>query len=197
MGIDRDEDGHLDGDELEAGTSRVDPLSHPGGPVVMPIPTSAVRIRDPDVASRRRFRFLATSDALGAPSPGSAGDPTVHGATVRIYNAAGSGEQQTFILSPAGWRPSRSGYAFRARATGITAVRVTPGRLKIRGAGTALRYALDEPAQRRMVVRVTLGTGIDWCGEAAPLTARDRDVVGRFEVRAAPPPAECQAPPAG
>src|SRR5262249_20673106 len=100
VAIDRDEDGYRDGDELLAGTSPVDPLSYPGAAPVVTIPTKLLSLKDGTArqqADRRKFRFTAvtpresSANRVVPPPPGSGGDPTLVGATVRVYNAAGSG----------------------------------------------------------------------------------------------------------
>jgi len=59
-------------------------------------------------------------------------------------------------------------------------------------------YSLDEPAQRRLALRLVLGTAVQWCAETPPRsgTSGPIDRVNLFESRRnAPPPIECQALP--
>ena len=205
LGLDRDEDGHFDRDELDAGTSPVDPIDYPGGPQIVTVPTSELNMRDATVIgrdSRRRFKFrTATVDASAAhrvapPAPGTPGDPTVGGGMLRIFNSAGSGEQLTVVLPAARWRATRSGYIFHSHKGAISRIRVKHDRITIRGGRSAFTYTLDEPAQRRMAVRLTLGQGVDWCFDVAPeSTDPSSDQVDRFDVQDAPAPQACPAPP--
>jgi len=198
MAIDRDQDGFLDGDERDAGASPIDPVSRPGGPAVTPIGTSTLLIRDssPD---RRRFLFKAPrhSTAIVPPPAGGSGDPTLTGATLRVYSGADSGEQLTVTLPATAWSAGRSGFKYRSRSGAIAAIRIGPGSLTINGGGGSFAYTLDEPAQRRIVVRLTVGTAADWCAEAVADAPGARDQVGRFEVRDGAPSVDCPAPPAG
>ena len=65
------------------------------------------------------------------------------------------------------------------------------------GGGALFGYTLDEPAQRRIVVRLTIGSAVDWCAEAVADGTHARDEPGRFVVRKARPAVDCPAPPAG
>jgi hypothetical protein len=119
VGIDRDEDGFRDHDELQAGSDPADPLSTPGGttsttttnttttsptttttvPGATLIPTRRLTLRDRTVpvpdSNRRRFSFrAATTTAAPAnqimpPANGSPNDPTTANATLFVYNSAG------------------------------------------------------------------------------------------------------------
>src|SRR5262249_5135486 len=82
MGVDRDEDGYLDRDELDAGSDPANPLSIPLPPTQ--IAASSFSLRDDDTApvnfDRRKLSFKS-SGSKGAPSGvivpafGSSGDP--------------------------------------------------------------------------------------------------------------------------
>jgi len=91
--------------------------------------------------------------------PGGGGDPTIVGATLRVYNAAGSGEEVQVILPASGWKATRNGYRFRS-AGPVTAATLKPDRLSISAGQAVWNYTLDEPEQRRMAVRLTLGTSV-------------------------------------
>src|SRR5262245_39028714 len=208
VAIDRDEDGYRDGDEVAAGTSPVDPLSYPGGASMVTIPTKLLSFKDGTAvqqAKRRKFRFeAATTGANGThhivpPPPGSAGDPTLVGATVRVYNAADSGEEVAVTLAPSGWTATGNGYRFRS-AGPVMLVKLKLGRLSIKAAKAAWGYTLDEPEQRRMAVRLTLGSSVQWCAEAPARStpSGQLDQTDSFQGEPnAPPPDECPAPPAG
>jgi hypothetical protein len=205
-GVDRDEDGVADGDEVGAGTSPVDPLSYPGGVPVVNVPTAFLTLQD-DVAhpgsSRRRLRLrVVTSEKNAAnrivpPAPGSAGDPTVTGATLHVYNTAGSGEAVEVPLPASGWTASGRGYRFRSPGA-LTSIRILPDRLTIRAGATAMPYSLDEPAQRRIGARLVVGSTVQWCAEA-PARLGASGPVDRVDLfksrRRAAAPGECPALP--
>src|SRR2546428_3481929 len=73
------------------------------------IRTSTLRLQDdPAQPGRRRIAFKSATkfdppaNRILPPAPGSAGDPTRGGATLAVYNAAGSGEAVTVALPPGG-----------------------------------------------------------------------------------------------
>jgi hypothetical protein len=208
MGVDRDDDGAFDRTELDEGTDPADPASLPAGGPWRRIRTYSLALRDRTLpapsAARRRFAFKAFSDRLGLlavrilpPPPGSAGDPTLHGAAITVYNSAGrTADRVTIALPAGGWKALRDGYRFGAGARGapISGVRLRTDGLVVKGGGGAFGYTLDEPSQGRVAVRLTLGSGIRWCADA-PATA-GADQVDRFiGVRNSPPPDFCPPTP--
>jgi len=108
-----------------------------------------------------------------APAPGGATDPTLHGASLVVYDSAGSGERTPVMVLPvAGWRrqgtTARPTYRFRSTDPAIGIVRATlkSGKLAIRGGGAAFAYTLDEASQGSIALRFTLGDGaLTYCAE--------------------------------
>jgi hypothetical protein len=138
-----------------------------------------------------------------APARGTAGDPTINGATILVYNSAGSGEVVAVDLPASGWvtlgtatRPL--GYRFRARSAPIGTVMVRNDGISVSGGGETWGYTLNEASQGSVAVRLKMGTlGVTWCAEAgrAPYQAR-YDVVDRFlGMTGTPAPAACPALP--
>jgi DNA-binding beta-propeller fold protein YncE len=217
MGIDRDEDGRFDRDELDAGTNPADPTSVVGGPILVPIQTGSLVLRDdsipPENPTRRKITFTSNSrndlpaNRIVPPAFGAPGDPTVAGATLRVYNANGSGEQVTLSLPAAGWTTSGTdGYRFSDGSPGaiIRAVRVKPDRITITGGKANWTYTLNEPSQGRVAVWLGLGQSLAWCAEAparasgTPPSSARNDTQDRFTAeKHAPAPAVCPPPPAG
>ena len=73
-------------------------------------------------------------------------------------------------------------------AAAIRTVTVHADRVSVRGGKAAWTYTLDEPAQGRVAVCLTLGTDRPWCAEAPGAI----DAVNQFvAVRDAPPPTSC------
>jgi len=108
------------------------------------------------------------------PLPGGPGDPTVGGATLVVYNSAGlSTDVVTVDLPAAGWSALGSqnpkGWRFRGDAgSPIKSATVKSDRIVLRGGKSAWGYSLDENAQGRIAVRLSLGTDAGWCAEATP-----------------------------
>jgi hypothetical protein len=212
-GIDRDEDGALDRDELDAGSDPSDPASLPA-PVTIgaksPARDDVVPPLDPN---KRKFAFSASTrdaalDHRVVPSaPGGSGDPTVGGATLRIYNADGTTTDDVTITLPAsGWTvlgsPTRfQGYRFTGPSTGaIRRVIVKGDTITIRGGKSLFAYSLGEVRQSEVAVLLQLGGELGWCASAPakprgnPPSTESSDHPGRFigatrtPAPAAPPP---------
>ncbi len=209
LGVDRDDDGAFDRDELDAGTDPANPNSFPTATL---IGTQRLSMRDdvtpPIDANRRRFSFASsTRGASGGhvtpPTGGGTGDPTLHGATLEIYNAAGLTTDDVEIQLPAsGWKTTSHGsaYRFTGPSTGpIKSVTVEKDKITIRGGKASFGYTLDEPKQGEIAVVLRLGSDVGWCAaDAAKTHGHDvEDRPGRFVgVPKAPAPASCPAPPA-
>ena|GEM_PF-712481 len=215
-GIDRDGDGRFDRDEIDAGTDPADPTSFPGAAEVVTVQTTSLRLADdstdPVNPARRKisFRSSTRNDALAnriVPPPfGDPADPTIAGATLRVYNSAGSGEQFSVTLPAAFWRPSGSGgYSYRGAATdAVQSVTVKTDSISIRGGKSLWGYTLDEPSQGRIAVRLSFGSGLDWCADAPaktsgrPPTTAANDKRDKFVAASkTPAPSSCPIPPLG
>jgi hypothetical protein len=149
VGVDRDEDGFFDRDELDAGSDPADPSSippggttttvvtttttststtFPPGQTFIPIPTRKLTLKDrsapPQNPRQRKVSFSSDTRDLPfriiPPFQGSSDDPTSVGATVVVYNSVSPGGELVVVALPAaGWR-----------ATG-------PNSYKYKGASTA------------------------------------------------------------
>jgi hypothetical protein len=132
IGIDRDEDGWFDRDEIDQGTDPADPASFPPGTttttstIVSATTTSTTAIpyelirgslnmRDdnaPPISLRKRrivfksrTRGESPSNRIHPPSPGFPNDPRMGGATLTVYNSSplpGSPTDEVVINLPAG-----------------------------------------------------------------------------------------------
>ena len=183
------------------------------GPVTL-IRTTAMGLRDDSVmpinpATRKLdFRSSTKADPLVngvvPPVPGSDGDPTVNGATLVVYDSAGSGERTPEMTLPASqWvrrgTDDRPSYRFRSKDPNQPVARITLGRdrLAIRAVGAAFAYTLNEPSQGSIAIRLTLGPDVlTFCAEGGGALPPGVDVQDRFTaVRNTPPPATCPAVP--
>ncbi len=170
------------------------------------IRTSSLSLRD-DAANpaRRRVSFKSSTkrdsilNRILPPPPGSPGDPTTGGATLVVYDAAGSGEAVTVVLPAAGaesgWSPlGASGWRFRSRNPGdaITNVTVRADSISVKGGKAGWGYTLDERSQGTVAVRLKLGADRPWCAAAPAKAGPANDTVGRFVAQKnTPPPASC------
>lgn len=135
------------------------------------------------------------------PDPGGPGDPTIHGATLTVYNAAGSGEVYTVDLPAEEWYRTGSGDTpprwIYAAGSPIWRVKLKAPAITVQGGKAEWGYSLDEPSQGLLAVRLTLGSAITWCGVPRaetrgnpPSSERfDRRDLYRAERRGAPPDA--------
>jgi YVTN family beta-propeller protein len=189
MALDRDLDGVLDGDE-----SGVSP-----SPSLLAGKTLLVRDHGSD-PSRRKLVMLSRDPAIAL---GPAADPTVGGASVRLFRP-GSGEEFAVVLPAAGWRalgtPAGSkGYLFKD-AVGTCAVAVVkPGRvLKAVCKGGGVDFTLDESAQGALGATLQLGAAPPFCLEFGGSVLKDLPASpgksGVFLAKDAPPPASCSTP---
>jgi DNA-binding beta-propeller fold protein YncE len=204
IGLDHDDDGVPDATERDEDTDPDDPHSTPA--IVGPwptVPARSLRLADatgpPANPSRRRVSFKSATSKLDVladriipPPPGSAGDPTVAGAVLSIYNAAGMTDDDVRVDLPAsGWKiraGSVPSYRYRSadHDAAVSSVIVKRDGISVRGGRAGFAYSLNEPSQRAIAVRLTLGSGARWCAEAAPSRpANDR--VDRFSGDGAPP----------
>ena len=129
------------------------------------------------------------------------------GATLRVHNAAGSGEQFSTTLPASGWLRlplGSSGYGYRYRgAPGdpVESVEVASDLISIRAGKDAWGYTLDEPSQGRIGVRLSVGSRLDWCAEASaktsgsPPSTAANDRQDKFVAASkTPPPSSCPSP---
>jgi hypothetical protein len=182
-------------------------------PTVVLVGTNRLKMKDdtvePIFPGKRLFVWKVRSVVLDPPEnlvvppePGSEGDPSLHGATLTVYNAAGSGEVFTTDLPAASWKQSGSAlkgwrYVFSS-STAIRKIYLKNPKITLKGGKAAWGYSLDEPSQGLLAVQLTLGNAVTWCSLAEPEFPSEKwDVPDRFRaVAAGPPPASCPPIPA-
>jgi DNA-binding beta-propeller fold protein YncE len=223
VGVDRDEDGFFDRDELDAGSDPADASSIPAGATTttvvtttststtttfppaqtfIPIPTKKLTLKDrstpPANPKQRKVSFSSdTRDApfnhIVPPLQGSAGDPTVNGALVAVYNSAAFGGELVPVALPAsGWRAVGSNsYKYKGASTApITKALLRPDRISFKGGKEQWGYTLNEPQQGSVAVAFIVGNTL-YCSNATGKV----DVVDRFvAVPKSPAPPFCLSP---
>jgi YVTN family beta-propeller protein len=142
IGLDRDEDGFFDRDELDRGSDPADPSSTPSGSTstttsttsstststappsqeFIPIPTKKLTMKDRNVPapdpSRRKVSFKSDTKGLmfpnhiNPPFPGASNDPTDVGVTIAIYNSVAPGSGEIRTFNL-----SAAGWTFKAPNT--------------------------------------------------------------------------------
>jgi hypothetical protein len=142
------------------------------------------------------------ANQIVAPDGDGDGDPRLHGATLTIYNAAGSGEVSTVDLPAESWArygsPSKGyRYIFTAPPP-ITKIWLRDNKLTVRGGKAAWGYSLDEPSQGALAARLTFGTAVTWCTVVHPYAPGDPPSSEKFDRvdlfrgdRSGVPPDEC------
>jgi len=177
-------------------------------PAVVTVGTHSLIMKDNALfPASRKFSFNVRSGEAPiehqsqAPAPGSAGDPTLFGGTLVVYNGAGGSESFTIDLPAEKWRvegdtstPGGYRYVF-ASTSPLWKLYVKGPKLSMRGGKTQWLYTLDEPSQGAIAVRLTLGTAVTYCSLAlprvsgSPPSSASYDRVNKFQairVQAAP-----------
>jgi YVTN family beta-propeller protein len=216
VGVDRDLDGFYDRDELDAGSDPADPNSFPGqAPDLTPVPTKKLSLSDTSPA-KRGMSFASATKGLPVPqqivppAPGSAGDPTVNGGALVVYNAAGLTNDETELTLPAsGWtllgKPSSpKGWRFRSANGPVRSLVIKPNSLTAKVRGATFGYTLDEAQQGTVAVFVRLGANAGWCAVAPARTAGNPPSSAKFDkpgkfvsAKNIAAPGECAALPGG
>jgi YVTN family beta-propeller protein len=188
LGIDRDEDGFRDRDEIDAGSDPADPASVPGGTTtttsstttttlgagVTIIPSKKLTMRDrtvpaPDPQRRRiSFKSVTTQSNPGnkiiPPTLNGPEDPRVVGGTLTVYNSSGlASDVVTEPLVAGGWTSTGpTSYRYVNATGGITKIDLKLDSLGIKGGKSPWTYTLDESAQGSVAVKLTIGSH-SWC----------------------------------
>jgi lysophospholipase L1-like esterase len=176
-----------------------DVSARPGG-VGVGLSGARIAVKDKVGApKKRRLALRSTSSEITAPSEG--GDPTLHGASLRVGNPGG-GDDDVYSLPAAGWRARGGAFVYEDRKLAYgpcKRVELRPGRrieAKCQGAGLGL--TLDEPSQGTLAAALWFGSDPPLCMEFGGRVVRDRPAsdrrVGSFEAKDAPAPSGCTLP---
>jgi DNA-binding beta-propeller fold protein YncE len=212
IALDRDEDGHLDRDELGAGADPADPSSVPAttGPPSQFAAAKKLRIRDhrDDDESRRKIVLQSKDPAISFPAPGSPDDPICNGApsgTVKASLTVSSAtsweihrtdlpcENWTLLGTPA----NPKGYRYKDRELDggtVHSAKWTNGRLtlKLRGKGPYfLNYDLVSGVSQAAVDAVLGNDGVRICISCPPSGGRDGSDGRGFLGKSSAAPGSC------
>jgi YVTN family beta-propeller protein len=155
IALDRDEDGHFDRDELDAGSDPADALSIPAvtppGSLLVSATRIAIKDNAADLESRRAMAIASRDPAVTFPAPGGPDDPTCNGdppGTGKVslaVSSAASGQVHRTALPCRNWTllgtpASPKGYRYKDRELGdgtVGSALWTNGRLTLglRGKG--------------------------------------------------------------
>jgi DNA-binding beta-propeller fold protein YncE len=198
IGIDRDGDNCLDFDDpapdnasggcsgpttstTTTTTSTTSTTTTTAPPSFTLISTRRLTMKDktsPPTPARRKYSFVASTsndpapNQIVPPARSGAADPTIHGATIRVYNGAGlTSDDMSAILPAVNWKligtpANPKGYKYRvAKNVGlpVTKVVIKANSLSIRAGGSGWGYTLNEAQQGSVGLRLTLADGSAWC----------------------------------
>lgn len=156
------------------------------GPAVaetlLPLPTTLLVLKDGADAKARFFKVRSSTkvsqippdgNRIAPPLPGGPGDPTLHGATLTVVNAAGRSLVWSTPLPAARWSIIGSptnfkGWFFKddTPADGpVFRIYVKHDKLFVMGGRANWGYLLDALPQERVAARLTMGTELSWCVE--------------------------------
>lgn len=210
MGVDRDEDGFLDQDEVDSGSNPADPLSIPGATSAAVISAKKVLIKDkvPDNESKRKIVILSKDAGVGFPAALSANDPRCNGSPVGTSKAtltvasATSGQSHVIGLPCQNWtllgNPSNpSGYKYKDKELDDGTVKVAvwkAGKLKLvlQGKGPSnLDYDLTAGISQGTVDLLFDNNGDGLCMACIGFNGKDGSDGKKFLGKSCPAPASC------
>lgn len=144
--------------------------------------------KDPGDPKKRLIKVLAKDGLIASPSPGSALDPRVTGATVRFLNPTTT-EEATFFLPPGpGWKglgnpPGDRGYRYKGGAgdacNTVSIRHRKQWKAVCRGKNGDVPFTLDEPSQGSLAASIQFGASAPQCTVFGGTVIKDE--VGRFK----------------
>ena len=148
-----------------------------GAQPILNMPSTVIVVKDsilvpPNVKKRKfkwrtstkPFQIPAGAPRIVPPAPGGPGDPTIHGATLIVYNAAGRPLSSTFALPAENWVINGSvenfkGYRFKDDTVidgPVLRIYVKFDKLFVFGGRDNWTYLLDGQQQVRMAGRLIM-----------------------------------------
>ncbi len=212
IALDRDEDGHFDRDELDAGADPADPLSTPGpASAAAPFSSRKVLIVDnpSNLEKRRKILIASRDDGILPPAPGSADDPTCNGDpsdTVKasvVISSDSSGQSHRADMPCQNWRllgsPEKPrGYRYKDAKLDYGTVKTASWKegslkLKLQGKGEYfLAYDLIEGVSQGTVdIALDGNDSGSLCMACPPANGRDGSDGRKFFGKSCEAPATC------
>ncbi|HSQ00606.1 MAG TPA: hypothetical protein VL049_25565 [Candidatus Dormibacteraeota bacterium] len=211
MGVDRDEDGFFDRDELDAGSDPANPLAVPGGTTATLVNGKKLLIKNklPDDEAKNKVVLLSKATNITTPAPGSADDPRCNAdpsgtvkATLTLSSAT-SGQSDSTNLPCQNWSllgspTSPKGYKYSdPELDDGTAKKVlwkNGKQLKasLFGKGpTTLAYDLQIGVSQGDVAVKFVSVSVEVCMACPGLPFKDGSDGRTFLAKDCPPPAAC------
>ncbi|MEO8602960.1 MAG: hypothetical protein ABI629_10315 [bacterium] len=209
MGVDRDEDGYYDRDEIDGGSDPANALSIPAGTSAATLlPTKKVQItnRLPDNEAKNKIVLSVKSASITAPAPLTPGDPRCNAdpiGTVKaslVFSSATGGQTVTADLPCQNWKSIGSKtfkYRDRELDDGIAkSVTWTSGKVikaVLSGKGTTtLGYDLQVGVSQNPVGIKFLTADGNFCMACDGTVGHDGSDGKKFLGKDCPAPASCQ-----
>lgn len=183
---------------------------------IIPIRTTTLAVKD-SVSGDAHKRYFKTRGGtqpsliepgdgrIALPAAGGPGDPTIHGASMIVYNSNGRSLSFTTPLPASGWdvigtAANLKGYQYHDPSPSdgpVGRIFVKKDKLFVIGGKDEFGYALDDTPQGRMAVRFTMGTEVTWCLEAPAKTVNGTTTLNDSRTRFVAPktPAADACPP--
>jgi hypothetical protein len=151
------------------------------------LPTVSLVVKDdatlPIEPKKRFFKLRSGTKTepvvhIVPPAVGGAGDPTIGGATLTVYNTDGVPQVATYALPAARWSligtaTTFKGYQFHDDTPvdgPVVRIFVKPDKIFVAGGKANWTYLLGTTPQGRVAARLALGADDGWCVEAPAQT---------------------------
>ena len=213
MGIDRDEDGYFDRDEIDAGSDPADPLAIPTGTSAALTLVSTKKLlianKNPDDETKNKIIVQSKSPSITTPAPGGADDPRCNidpSGTVKAtltVSSATSGQTHTADLPCQNWDvigsfASPKGYKYSDPelddGTAKKVIWKTGKQLKalLFGKGpTTLGYDLQTGVSQGTVQAKFVSESVGLCMSCTGLPGKDGSDAAMFQGKDCPAPVAC------
>lgn len=159
------------------------------------VPGQSLLLRDPGDPGRRRLRVHLRGASIRSPVVGTPADPTLNGATIRLWNPTTLEAVELALPSGAAWKglgkpPGAKGFKFSSKSAPCRSVVVRKGgslRLSCGSPASLLPFSLDEPAQGTIALSVQFGTSAPQCAVFGGLIVADEPSIFRAKKAAGSP----------
>jgi DNA-binding beta-propeller fold protein YncE len=218
IGVDRDEDGHFDRDELDVGADPANPLSTPDNLGDLKVVGAKLQVKNsiPDDELKRKIVVVSKDPAITPPAPGGPGDPrcgsdpagTVK-ATLKVVSGT-TAKSHTTDLPCQNWTmlgnaTTPKGYKYKDPEQNEGTAKTVTWKAKtlkatLTGKGpTTLGYALDAGVSESPVAARFASGSVVVCLECAAFNGKTGADAKQFlgKTQTCPAPSACPASPSG